>query len=192
MGSDSKKDVSIKVTANGGASNSFKLTVKQPKQLGPLANVDQIDPVFAYASFIHYKILDQFGKVLPANVPLNEHFTTPVTPDFPGMDWRRGANGGATVAPSDWNDQIQGETAGHVPPPQNPQTPLGATAVYHWDGEWSIGSADPSGGKGVRVQTNTWQKYQDHARHTNIVSPASGLTAPSSLSQLPARDRGAP
>jgi len=76
--------------------------------------------------------------------------------------------------------------------PQNPQTQLGTTAVYHWDGEWSVGSADPSGGKGVRVQTNTWQKYQDHARHRNIVSPASGLTAPSSLSQLSARDRGAP
>jgi hypothetical protein len=172
MGSTAKKDVSITVQEAGGStSNPFRLTVKQPKSLGPLATVDMIDATFAYETDIHYKILDQFGTVLPNNVPLNEHFTAGVTAIFPGMNWRRGPNGGATVAPSDWHDQIQGETAGHVPPPQNPQAPLGTTKVYKWPGEWSIGSADPSGGKGVKVQTNIWLKFQDHARYRNVVSP---------------------
>jgi hypothetical protein len=41
--------------------------------------------------------------------------------------------------------------------------------VDHWTGTWGIGSGTP--GAGVTVQTNTWQRFQDHARHTNIVSP---------------------
>jgi hypothetical protein len=172
MGSTAKNDVSITVQeADGATSNPFRITVKQPKSLTLLSNVDMIDATFAYDSDIHYKILDQFGMILPKNVPLNEHFTADVTADFAGENWRRGANGGATVAPSDWHDQVQGESAGHVPPPQNPQTPLGTTKVYHWPGNWSIGSADPSGGKGVKVQKNTWLKFQDHARHRDIVSP---------------------
>jgi hypothetical protein len=173
-GSDAEKDVGITVTVNGSTSNPFKLTVKQPKELIHLSDVDQADPTWHYVSFIHYKIFDQFGKVLPANIPLNEHWTSGVTTDYRGMNWRRGDNGGATVGASDWVDQIQGETAGHAPPPLGPGN--GAVKVYHWNGEWSIGSADPSGGKGVRVQTNTWQKFQDHARHTNVVSPAAGRT----------------
>jgi hypothetical protein len=188
MGSTAKNDVSITVQeADGATSNPFRLTVKQPKSLAPpdppaKQYVDMIDANFAYESDIHYQILDQFGKVLPNNVPLNEHFTAGVNPIFAGENWRRGANGGATVAPSDWHDQIQGETAAltlgepgfpgpRVPLPQKPQTPLGTTKVYKWPGEWSIGSADPSGGKGVKVQTNKWLKFQDHARYHDVVSP---------------------
>jgi len=171
-GSVALNDVLITVTANGGVSNPFKLTVKQPKTLTHLSNVDTADAMWGYESDVHYKIFDQFGTVLPANVPLNEHWTTGVTADFAGMTWRRGANGGATVAPSDWLDQIQGEAAGVVPAPQAPHG--GATKVYHWSGDWSVGSADPSGGKGVKVQSNTWQKFRDHARHTNVVSPSAG------------------
>ena len=101
-----------------------------------------------------------------------------MTKQFPATNWRRGANGGAVVPGVDWLDKVQGERvgAGFKPTPQRPQAPLGVQRIYRWDGEWSVGSADPSGGKGVRVSKNTWQKFRDHARHTNFVSPAT-LTA---------------
>ncbi len=181
-GSTAINDVSITVQEAGGStSNPFRLTVKQPKSLGPLATVDMNDATFAYLSYIHYKILDQFGKVLPKDVPVNEKWTATCPPppgnscptaDTPN-DWRGSQNCGSTLtcptlSPNDWNDVIGGETAGHVPTPHNPATPP-PTAINHWDGKWSIGGVNP--GNGVRVQTNTWQKYENHARHTNIVSP---------------------
>ena len=35
------------------------------------------------------------------NVPLNEHWTSAVTRQFPFTNWRRGNNGGAQVGPAD-------------------------------------------------------------------------------------------
>ncbi len=169
-GSAAKDDVSVTVTVNGVASDPFSLTVLVPNSLKPLSNVDNVDATFGYLSEIHYAILDQFGRTLPSNVPLNEKFTSALRKDFAGTDWRRGPEGGALVSPANWQDSIQGEASTFTPTPQNPQTPLGSVKVEHWNGQWQIGSATI--GSGRRVQTNVWQKYQDHARHTNIVSPA--------------------
>jgi hypothetical protein len=165
-------DVKVTVTVNGNASTPTELTVRAPHSLMFINDVDNADATFGYASQIHYAVLDNFATVLPANVPLNERFTGRVVADFAGTNWRRGPEGGTTVAPANWYDQIQGENLammGLVPVPQAPQTPLGAVAVDHWPGEWQIGSATI--GAGVRVQTNTWQKYRDHARHTDVTSP---------------------
>ncbi|HEX8282831.1 MAG TPA: hypothetical protein VF588_05730 [Pyrinomonadaceae bacterium] len=165
------REVGIQVTVNGATSPTFRLSVRAPHRLVLTRDfVQRADATWGYDTEIHYRIEDQFTDVLPSNVPLNEHFTTGIVADFAGMDWRRGAEGGAVVNPTDWFDHIQGETAGHNPAPRNPCSPLCNTAVYHWDGEWFIGST--SIGVGRRVQTNTWQKFTDHAEHTNRTSPA--------------------
>lgn len=163
------KDITIKLTVDGNPTCDFQTVVFAPRRLIHLRDVDNVDATFAYSSEVHYRIEDQFNRTLPSNVELNEHFTTGQVADFAGMNWRRGPEGGATVAPADWLDQIQGETPAHVPVPQNPQAPLGNVAVSHWDGEWNIGST--AIGRARRVQTNRWQKFRDHARHTNIASP---------------------
>jgi Glucodextranase, domain B len=163
------KDVTIRLTYNGTAMCDFTTVVFAPSRLVFLRNVDLADATYGYESDLHYSIKDQFNRTLSSNVELNEHFTTGQIADFPGMNWRFPVNGGATVAPTDWFDKVQGEGATFMPTPQNPQNPLGGTKVSHWDGEWSIGSTGI--GAGLQVQTNTWQKYRDHARHTNVASP---------------------
>ena len=172
--SEDRFDVSVRVSASGVESDPFLITVNAPQSLDFLRNVDKADATWGYETEIHYAIKDQFGRTLPSNVPLNEHWTSAVTRQFPFTNWRRGNNGGAQVGPADWLDRVQGERVGggFIPTPQRPRSPLGDRKIYRWDGEWSIGSADPSGGQGVRVSKNTWQKFRDHARHTNIVTPA--------------------
>jgi hypothetical protein len=143
---------------------SYRLTVLAPDSLNHLRNVDNADPTWGYESRIHYSILDQLGDRLPRDVPINEQFTTGLIADFHGMDWRRGAEGSALVNPADWNDRIQGETAGHTPPPVNPAHADAAVAVYHWDGDWRVGSLTI--GDGRLVSSVTWQKNRGFARHT--------------------------
>ena len=147
--------------STGTATRRF--TVLAPERLGFLRNVDKADPTFAYETEIHYNIQDQFGVVLPSTVPLNEQFTATPTADFPGMNWRRGAEGGATVSPADWFDRVQGETAGHIPEPAAPTSFFRWIPIYHWPGIWRIGSA--AIGVGRRVARVVWQKYKGFARH---------------------------
>jgi len=142
----------------------------------------------AYFSEIHYAIRDQTGAVLPFPVPLNEHFTSGLSCDYLikgscATNWPFSQNCGAKhfcegdQAPSDWADGV-GIGVGGTPltpkplppgPLQKPPIPLGSVEVIHWSGTWGIGDGTP--GEGVAVQTNTWQRWQDHARHTNVVSP---------------------
>ncbi|MBV9926418.1 MAG: hypothetical protein JOZ96_15475 [Acidobacteria bacterium] len=159
------------MTANGATSDTFHLSVRAPHRLVLNSNfVQSADATWGYDTEIHYRIEDQFTDVLPSAVPINEQWTSGIITDFSGMDWRRGAAQGATVGASDWYDHIQGETSTHTPTPRGPCSPLCNTAVYHWNGEWYVGSTVI--GSGRRVQTNTWQKFTDHSEHTNRVSPA--------------------
>jgi hypothetical protein len=165
------REVGIQVTVNGVPSNIFRITVRAPHRLVLNQNfVHMADATWGYETHIHYRIEDQFTDLLPSSVDINEQWTTGVVADSPGMDWRRGSEGAAVVSPADWFDRIQGETSTHTPTPRNPCSPLCNTAVYHWGGQWFVGSSTI--GSGRRVQTNTWQKFTDHAEHTNRVSPA--------------------
>jgi hypothetical protein len=134
-----------------------------------LNSVDNASAQWGYESRISYSIQDQYNNTLPRRVDINEDWTTNVVADAAGMNWRRGNPGPATVNPANFTDLIQGETNDKNPQPQNPQNPLGNTAVYHWGQAWFVGSRTI--GAGIRVQTDTIQKYRDHARHENIVSP---------------------
>lgn len=166
--SAAKEDVIVKVmftSATGGVSvASKKVTVKAPNSLGFLRNVDKTDPTFVYRTEIHYSIKDQFGTILPSVVPINEKFTAPPSSDFPFMNWRRGAEGGATVSPTDWFDHVQGEIPSKFPSPVGPTALTRFVPIYHWPGDWRIGST--SIGVGRKVATVTWQKNRGFARHT--------------------------
>ena len=109
---------------------------------------------------------------LPSAVPLNEDWTTVVINDYSGTNWRRGNPGSVTTAsggPSNFIDFIEGENV-NLPPTPPTVCPGAGQAVDHWGQEWRIGSL--AIGVGARVQTDTIQKYTNHAEHQNIVSPA--------------------
>ncbi len=147
------------------SSASYRLNILAPNSLTHLRNVDNGTPN-GYGTEIHYSIHDQFGTVLPRNVPLNEQFTGADVADFAGMNWPRAAEGGALVNPADWHDGVgisdPGGTA--VPPPVAPAHADAAVAVKHWPGDWRIGSTTI--GSGRNVSSVTWQMNRGFARHT--------------------------
>jgi hypothetical protein len=168
------QDVTVTVTWNGvPGQGPLNTEVYTAYKLTHLSDVDSADANRGYSTEIHYSIKDQFNRVLPANIEINENWTSGLMVDFGGTNWNQADAGSATVAPANWADEIAGPSiAGPpvpVPVPQAPQNPLGNTAVVHWSGAWFVGST--TNGSGVKVQTNTWQLYQDHGRHTNVTSP---------------------
>jgi hypothetical protein len=168
--SASSGDVQVKVTVNGTTSNPFALTVQGPKSLVAGQISDQSDSTYGYSSYMNYTIKDNLGYSLPSSIPLNENWTTSVVNDYAGANWRRGDPGSLTSPDSTFADHVAGEASGYMPTATAPQSPLNGTTVQHWGQEWRVGSGTV--GSGARVQTDNIQKYIDHARHTNIVTPA--------------------
>ncbi|MCA1568136.1 MAG: hypothetical protein LC803_21325 [Acidobacteria bacterium] len=166
------QEVGVQVTVNGVSSRPFKLSVRAPHRLVLNSNFDHsAHGTLGYLTRIHYRIEDQFTDLLPTSVGINEQFTTGVINDYPGTNWVRGPEGGATVSPVDWADAITGQDMStSIPPSTAPCSPLCSTRVHHFNGGWFVGSEVV--GRGRRVQTNTWQRFTDHAEHTNRVSPA--------------------
>jgi hypothetical protein len=163
-------DTNVSVLVNGATSDPYTITVLAPNNLNPGAIQNQVDPTFAYLSLINYTIRDKFGHQLPSDVPVNESWTSGIEPDYFQMNWRMSTAGGFVAPSAAFADHIQGEVSTMTPTPLNPQNPLGTIMVCHWGQQWQVGSV--SSGNGRRVQTDTFQKYQDHALHLNIVSPA--------------------
>ena len=167
------REVGIRVTADGAASDTYDITVRAPHRLVLIRDFQHFaNTGLWYETHISYRIEDQFTDVLPTNVHINEDFTTAAIDDFAGHDWNRTINeGAALIAPSSWFDRITGPDNNPVnPQPRSPCSPLCNTKVYHWNGGWYVGSSTI--GRGVRVQTNTWVRYTDHAEHTSRTSPA--------------------
>lgn len=158
--------VSLRHTAADGKQTNaaYNLTVRAPATLMHLRNVDAADATWGYSTEIHYAIKDNLGTILPRNVEINEDFTAAPTADSAGMDWRRGGEGATTVGPTDWFDHVQGESAGHKPAPVGPTHANAGVAVYHWPGNWHVGSLTI--GSGTKVKGVTWQKNRGYARHT--------------------------
>jgi hypothetical protein len=168
--SGSMNDVGIEVVVDGQVSDQFNLTVRAPHQLNHTSTSHSADGTWGYRTEITYNIRDQFNTSLPGQaIPVNEDFTTGVISDFSGMDWRQANEAGATLPLPNVSDVITGEISTHFPTPQSPQSPLGSTKVCHWGQDIYVGSATI--GSGRRVQSNTHQKYRDHAAHENITSP---------------------
>jgi hypothetical protein len=172
--SAAKSDVEIVVSSNYVESDTYRITVRSPNSLVPnYAPIHESDAKYGYLSTISYAIKDQFGDNLPINrlVPINESFKDGLVYDYPGSNWRRGAPGGVLTYADQLRDQIEGEVVGfdRVPEPKAPQKPLGKIKVSHFTGYWSIGSV--GSGKGIGVQRNVWQRFQDHGIHQHRVSP---------------------
>ncbi len=169
-------DVSITVTVGGITSDPFMLTVRAPYTFG----TDSAHPQPAYASDNTYVwrtdvyniVLDNFLTALPTSINVNENWTTAVVPDYSGTNWRRSAPnpfGCPTIQNAELDDTIQGEVPSRIPTPVYNVNQNG-TAVQHWGQEWRIGTCNT--GFGPRVETNTLQKYTDHAAYTGVTTPA--------------------
>lgn len=79
------------------------------------------------------------------------------------------STGCQTISAAELGDGILGEEYSRIPTPVYNANPNGA-AVQHWGQEWRIGTCTT--GSGPRVETNTLQKYTDHAAYTNVTTPA--------------------
>ncbi|MGH9942342.1 MAG: hypothetical protein ACRD9R_08290 [Pyrinomonadaceae bacterium] len=170
-------DVRIRLMINGVASDTHDLTVLAPSSLeheptinGILRRDSHQSNGNGYGSTIFYSTLDQFGNRLPMILlPMREDFTSEVVRVFPNANWPRGpASSLASQDPVLWGDFIS-ISGTHMPNPLNPCNPLCGVQIDYWDGEWRFGSE--ISGRGRRVQTNRWLRYQDHAIHTNRISP---------------------
>lgn len=140
-----------------------------PKKLDRTYIQHQASSSWGYETHIGYKVLDDRGNEMNG-VAVNEKWATAVTNDFAGCNWTRGPEG-ASTAP--FFDMIGGEAPGKTPPAQAPPSApgagMGSVKVQHWTQQWWVGSSTP--GRGTKVQTNTLQKYQDHADHESVTSP---------------------
>jgi hypothetical protein len=172
--STTANDVGITVTVGGITSDPFKLTIRAPYTLGSSPDhpvpVYSADPTFVWNVQIWYRVLDNFLSPLPNPVPINENWTSAIVHDYLNENWRRGDPGCANLdSTATFFDLIAGETSDHSPAPTYNQQQNGS-AVQHWGQEWRLGTCMI--GSGPRVQTDTIQKYTDHAAHTGITSPA--------------------
>jgi hypothetical protein len=169
-------DIQITAQVNFVTSDPFFMTTHTPNELVKGTITHNCDATWGYRDLIQYTILDQLTIPLPTSVTLSEEWTTLPVPDFSGTNWRRGDPGGTTTdpaTPSQFLDSITGENVSN-PTVFNPvPTPVcsgNGTSVQHWGQAWRVGSTLP--GIGRRVQTNTLQKYIDHANSTGITTPA--------------------
>ena len=167
-------DVSITATVDGETSAPFALTVRAPYALGSYAlhptPVYTADPVYVWDTYVYYQVRDNFLTPMPVALSVNEYFTTAVVPDYSGTNWRQGSMGCApTSSDAGFADMIGGEIPSQVPTPvYNPSWT--GVKVQHWGQDWHVGSC--VNGSGPRVQSDTLQKWTDHALHTNIVTPS--------------------
>jgi hypothetical protein len=169
--STSANDVSITVTSGGISSDPFYLTVKAPYQLGldpsQPTPVYSMDSTYIWDTDIYYTIEDNFGVPMQVSLPINESFPGSVVNDYSGTDWRQGLAQCLSLATT-FYDHLGGETSGRTPTPvYNPSWTGGK--VQHWSQDWRVGTCNI--GFGPRVQSDTIQKWTDHALHTNIISP---------------------
>lgn len=170
--SSSSTDIAITATANNQSSANFNITTRKPYLLAPGIITDSCDATYGYTDLIGYKIKDQMGIFMPSAIPVNENWESPVTNDYSGTNWRRINPQFQTTDPSNpagFADEIQGENI-NLPAVPNTSCPGTAVAVQHWSQSWWIGTTTI--GAGVRVQTDTLQKYENHAEHLVITSPA--------------------
>lgn len=172
--STAANDTSVTVTVGGVTSVPFKLTVHAPYTFGadpqnPTPTYST-DPTYVWSVQIPYRVLDNLLTPMPNPVSINENWTTAVANDYLNTNWRQGAAGCVTLGSGGaFADLIEGETPDRTPTPVYNLQENGL-AVQHWGQEWRVGTC--AIGSGPRVQTDTIQKYTDHAAHTNIVSPA--------------------
>jgi hypothetical protein len=179
--STSANDVTVQLqyTPTGGkaATSSISFSVDSPYKLasngattnkGVTGNTCNNPPPGnnGFQSVVPYKILSFFGVQI-SHIGVNETFAT-WTDDYIGNNWPVVVAGGYTTTDGTFADYICAINT-TTPPSLPPQVPLSATKIDHASQFWFVGSVTPS--DGVEVQSDTFQRYQDHGLHTGIVSP---------------------
>ena len=174
LSSKGGNDISIKVQVNGTGgptSAAFPMTVEGPQSLQAVGTpTDTCVNNSGFQSQLTYQIYDNLGYKMLTTVPANESWTSSAVADYTSENWGQNAtsNGNATDGQlTDTITQYDSTPGQWYPTPACPNN--GSTAVVHWGQEWMIGST--TSGSGAAVQTDTLQKYLDHGRHLNIVSP---------------------
>lgn len=180
-----QNEVGIQVSSGGQHSAVFHLTVLVPDHLDLIYYRNLGDANYAYSTLIQYKVMDNLGNVLPANLDMNEHFTTGLRSDYsscPGgaTNWIRGPEQPSNDPPGDFEDSLQGQliSGNYCPSPSIPTSPTYlydgtqlevGTKVSEFDGGFWAGSQ--TAGVGYEVQSQTWTRWLDHATHENRVTP---------------------
>ena len=167
--SSTPNDVTVTVSVGAITSDPYGLTVRAPYMLGPdpaqPTPLYLSDPTYAWQTDIYYTLEDNFGAPMPLPVPLIEVFG-PLVYDYSGTNWQPGAAQCLPNANAVFYDGIYGERSSRIPTPvYNPNWT--GVKVEHWSQDWRVGGCV----SGARVQSDTLQKWTDHALHTNIVSP---------------------
>lgn len=167
--SQSLGDITILIDIGGFQSPAFNYTVNAPYRMSS-SSPYVLDQTYqdGYWSYIYYRTYDLFGNAMPS-IALNEQFGAFVNDQ--ANNWAKPTAGGLSqYGGYDWWDNMYMYNCSSCSPPvQNPQNPLTNNRVDHAAQSWRIGSSTV--GSGVLVQNNTHQRYTDHGRHTNIVSP---------------------
>jgi len=180
--------VSVKTSQGTATSQPFQLTVHKPYSMKNIATKDSGNLSTGYESKLTYQVLDQYGDVLPQPIDMRENFlpstANPQLIDDTTNNWPLAANkgyGGKASNPSKFTDTITGPALflTYTPRASFPCTPTRCqNRVLHFCGYVTVGSPDE--GKGVIIASLTWQKYTDHGRHCDLVSPAGSTTQPPS------------
>ena len=132
-----------------------------------------------YISILRYDMADQCGQIASypsGSFDINESFLNDWISDYTGNNW---------TLPTALTAATQGLFAGRVgswcsagactPAPEPPQSPLTQVKVFHGSQCLLVGSS--SIGKGIPVQADAQEHWQDHGTHENIVSPVPPGTA---------------
>jgi hypothetical protein len=119
-----------------------------------------------FQTLIPYRIRSFFG-VDVTNVYIVEGFHGSSVV-FPNNDWPFPAAGSALLSAGTFVDNICVVNA-TTPPSLPPQTPLSSVQVDTLFQDWYVGGNNIAAG--VRVQSDSLNRFQDHGTHTDIVSP---------------------
>lgn len=165
-------DVSATVKVGNWTSAPFNIRIHTAWVTAQNANpVTVSDPTYGYETTYSYTIYDQFGNLLPNDLPVNEDFPSGWVDDAPFTNWPGTTGNGTMTFENTFVDRYSGASGVAIPLPTGPCQPqLCNTKVNHAFQEYRAGSLTP--GHGFRMQTNTVQAYTDHGAAENIVSPA--------------------
>lgn len=122
-----------------------------------------------FQSLVPYRIVSFFGVQI-SNIAINETFPSEAD-DYIGNNWGTfaGLAGSYTTPDGTFADNLCVIHPTGTPPSLPPQSPLSTVKVDHASQFWFVGTTTQGGGVGV--QSNTVQRYQDHALHHSITSP---------------------
>ncbi len=171
-------DVTINVNFAVANNVNHQLTVRRPRSLRPTGDTDEgrgarcnVGGNQGYLSRLGYEVLDQFTNNT-GNAGINEELGAKI--DDQRNNWGVGREGGAGTPGGRFADRVC-VTGGGMPQPTPPQNPLGNNRVDRIPQTWFAGDdTNPANHTGCRVQTDDIQRFIDHGRHINIVSPPQG------------------